>query len=308
MAWLEHKGSGRRERLAPRTLIGRSMQADLNIAGSWVSGEHAVIAWDGEGWRVRDLGSSNGTTLDGVPLTCRRDHPLKTDATLAFGQTEERWILRGGAPPEAQASSHDGETVVAIDDVLSLPDDVDPQASVHRDGGEWWLERGGEPQAVRDRAVVVLGEQAWTLRLPESRTDTVAHVASRRLADFTLELAHSRDEERIEVRLLRASHRIVLEPRSHHYMLVVLARHALAQRAAGVSVADSGWMEPAELADMLKVPRGSLNVHIHRIRRQVVDAGIFDGKDILQRMPGTYEIRLAPIAMRVVPMGAPPAA
>ncbi len=308
MTWLVSENGDRRQRLAPRTLIGRSKQADLHIEESWVSGEHAVVSWDGEGWRIRDLGSSNGTTLDGVPLTCRRDHPLKAGSTLAFGQTEERWTLKAGGPPEAQALSHDGARALAMDDVLSLPDDVEPQASVHHEGGQWWLERGDELRPVGDRSVVVFGEQAWTLRLPEARLETAAHVASRRLADFTLELAHSRDEEKIEVRLLRASHRIVLEPRAHHYMLVLLARHAIEQRQAGVTVADSGWMDPAELAEMLKVPRGSLNVHIHRIRRQVVDAGIFDGKDILQRVPGSHELRLAPITMRVVPLGAPPPA
>ena len=309
--WLIHVESGRRHRLAPRSLIGRSPQADLHLPGTWVSGEHAVVSWSGDGWRVRDLGSSNGTTLDGVPLSCRRDHELKADSALAFGQGKERWRFEGAGAPEAQALGPGGVCVVAADEVLSLPDDVAPVASVHREGGQWLLERQGEPEPVRDRALVVIGDQAWCLRLPETRLDTVAHLASRRLSDFTLELAHSLDEEKIEVRLLAASHRVVLDPRSHHYMLIVLARHALEQRAAGVSVVEAGWLDAAALANMLKVPRGSLNVHIHRIRRQVQAAGIFDGKDILQRMPGTHEIRLAPIAMRVVSLsealGGPPA-
>lgn len=302
MGWLENSRSGARVRLAPRMLVGRSPQADLRIDATCISGEHAIVAWNGEGWRVRDLGSSNGTALDGAPLTCRRDHPLKQGATLAFGQANERWVLVDAGAPEAQGLGPGGACALPADGVLSLPDDVAPVASVYHEDGQWWLQRDGEPAVVGDRSTVVVGDEVWVLRLPIPRQDTSTHVASRRLADFTLELAVSRDEEKIEVRLLRPSHRIVLETRGHHYLMVLLARHALEQRGAGVARAESGWLDPADLVDMLKISRASLNVYIHRIRRQVQDAGIFDGRDIIQRMTGTHELRLAPIPIRVVPL------
>jgi hypothetical protein len=49
--------------------IGRALDNDLVIADSRVSRYHAQITRDGVGALVRDLGSTNGTTLDGLPLT-----------------------------------------------------------------------------------------------------------------------------------------------------------------------------------------------------------------------------------------------
>lgn len=302
MGWIERTDSGRRFQLGPRVMIGRSPLADLRLEGKWISGEHVIISWDGEGWRVRDLGSSNGTTLDGVPLTCRRDHPLATGSILALGQAEELWTLVDGGPPVAMGVGPDGQRVGALDGVLTVPDEAEALVSVYREDGRWWLDDGGAPRAVRDREPVIVGGAVWHLRLPEAREETAAHPAGRRLLDFALELGLSQDEERVEVRLLRASSRVVLEPRSHHYLMVVLARHALTQRAAGLSALEAGWIDPAELADMLKVSRQSLNVYIHRIRRQVQDAGVFDGKAILQRQAGTHFLRLAPLEMAVVPL------
>ena len=44
-----------------RFLIGRGRHCDLVIDSPKISREHAVIARDGTGWFIEDLGSSNGT-------------------------------------------------------------------------------------------------------------------------------------------------------------------------------------------------------------------------------------------------------
>ena len=51
-----------------RVLIGRSLEADIVLPYEDVSRQHAVL-WrqDGQIW-IRDLGSSNGTSLDGQPV------------------------------------------------------------------------------------------------------------------------------------------------------------------------------------------------------------------------------------------------
>jgi pSer/pThr/pTyr-binding forkhead associated (FHA) protein len=48
-----------------RMVIGRGRGADLVVAESTMSREHAVIAFDGEGCFVEDLGSTNGTKVNG---------------------------------------------------------------------------------------------------------------------------------------------------------------------------------------------------------------------------------------------------
>ena len=49
-------------------VIGRSPDADLVVADDTVSRHHARLAGDRESLTVTDLGSSNGTTLNGNPM------------------------------------------------------------------------------------------------------------------------------------------------------------------------------------------------------------------------------------------------
>lgn len=52
----------------PRTIIGRDESADLCLPVAAVSRTHAEIVWDVSRWVVRDMGSRNGTLLDGHPV------------------------------------------------------------------------------------------------------------------------------------------------------------------------------------------------------------------------------------------------
>jgi hypothetical protein len=67
--WARLTGSGSNLEIgANRVTLGRSADADLVIPHDNVSRRHALI-WRSEGktW-IRDLGSSNGTTVDGTPI------------------------------------------------------------------------------------------------------------------------------------------------------------------------------------------------------------------------------------------------
>ena len=55
--------------LTPRTIIGRGADSDLRLSDPGVSRHHAQVELrEGEVW-VEDLGSTNGTTLDGAPVS-----------------------------------------------------------------------------------------------------------------------------------------------------------------------------------------------------------------------------------------------
>ena len=49
---------------APVT-IGRQDQCEVQVPGTWVSRRHARLAWTGTGYIVEDLGSTNGTFVNG---------------------------------------------------------------------------------------------------------------------------------------------------------------------------------------------------------------------------------------------------
>ena len=51
------------------TRLGRALDNDVVINHASVSRHHAAIEGNGDGYRVRDLGSQNGTYVDGQPVT-----------------------------------------------------------------------------------------------------------------------------------------------------------------------------------------------------------------------------------------------
>ncbi|MEJ1089604.1 DUF3662 and FHA domain-containing protein [Microbacterium sp. Mu-80] len=77
---------GRRHPLATaRTVIGRGTDADITISDAGSSRRHAEILWDGERAMLRDLGSTNGTKVDGQKV---REAGLAPDTTFTIGRTE----------------------------------------------------------------------------------------------------------------------------------------------------------------------------------------------------------------------------
>ncbi len=66
-------------------VLGRADHVDLTIDDVYASDEHAQVQPDGDGWVVRDLGSTNGTFLNGNRLT--RPTPVSAGDQLRVGRT-----------------------------------------------------------------------------------------------------------------------------------------------------------------------------------------------------------------------------
>ena len=74
---------GVRHQLGARTVIGRGSDADVVIDDTGVSRHHLEILWDGNRAEARDLGSTNGSKLDGE----RFSHAVLTnDSVLQVGR------------------------------------------------------------------------------------------------------------------------------------------------------------------------------------------------------------------------------
>ncbi|WP_102193648.1 FhaA domain-containing protein [Microbacterium aurantiacum] len=77
---------GRRHSLTKaRTVIGRGSDAEITIADAGSSRKHAEVLWDGERAMMRDLGSTNGTKVNGQKV---REAALPTDTTITIGRTD----------------------------------------------------------------------------------------------------------------------------------------------------------------------------------------------------------------------------
>lgn len=94
--------NGARHRLTrSRTIIGRGSEADITLDDSGTSRKHVEIVWDGERAQVTDLGSTNGTLLNGEPITRA---VLPPDSVIEIGRTriEFRVLAQRGAAADSR--------------------------------------------------------------------------------------------------------------------------------------------------------------------------------------------------------------
>jgi hypothetical protein len=84
---------GRRVLVPPAgAVLGRSRECDVVLQDSGVSRRHAEVRPGGEGWTVRDLGSTNGVRLN--DRTLRGTQPLQLGDRLELGSTEIVFEIR----------------------------------------------------------------------------------------------------------------------------------------------------------------------------------------------------------------------
>jgi len=69
----------------PVTIVGRDETADLRVLDAGVSREHCRIERAGEGVRLVDAGSRNGTVVNG---SATREHPLSPGDRISLGKFE----------------------------------------------------------------------------------------------------------------------------------------------------------------------------------------------------------------------------
>ena len=115
--------AGERYRLVKeKTIIGRHPGCDIVVDSGSVSRQHASIEMKDGGWWVEDLGSRNGTIVNGETL--KEQHRLEAadeigvcDERLVFtvgDTTPSEWVSLGGETDESQAvfQSHDEESMI----------------------------------------------------------------------------------------------------------------------------------------------------------------------------------------------------
>lgn len=88
-----HSGEvrGKRFPLHQQALIGRDVKADINLRDGQVSRRHAMILVESEGIVIRDLGSANGTLVNGRRIT--GSVVLKPDDLITIGASSWKLVI-----------------------------------------------------------------------------------------------------------------------------------------------------------------------------------------------------------------------
>ena len=275
--------------LAAQCLIGRSPACLVRLDDRYVSGEHAKLVWTGTKWQLRDLGSRNGTFVDGRRIEPGRPVVISAGAQLGFGASEVGWeLVEAGAPSAIATALADGSRRAATGELLVLPDDEAPLVSIYPspNGAGWVVEDAdGEARELRDQETLTVGGTAWRLDLPVLSEATPMVDVAQTLDNAHLRLAVSPDEERVVIDvMLRGEVTHTLDPREHSYLLLTLARARLED--AGQPPGDQGWRNVETLTRMLKMDANALNVSIHRARQQLARTGLEGAAGVVQTRRG----------------------
>ncbi len=291
--------------LPARCILGRSRACTIRLGEPEVSGEHALVRWNGGAWELQDLHSRNGTFVNGRPVGSGHRVLLTAGAVIGFGRPDG-YILPDAEPPQpfAVRAGESGPAVDAQGGFLVLPDPARPELTVYRSVGGWSIEQAGEVHPIEDGETVHTSAGPWVLHLPEHLAQTCdIGESAPTIAALTLRFCVSRDEEYVELLALHEGRTIDLKARAHHYPLLLLARARLADHE--LPPEQQGWVHQDELLRQLRGDSNRLHIDIYRIRRQLAEAGVADAAQIVARRPGTRQLRIGASRLEITQLVRP---
>ena len=99
-------------RLGAETLIGRGPDCKLRISSGQVSRRHCLIKVAESSVSIRDLGSANGTRLNGETITAETDVPILNGNTLSVGPLN--FVVQFAAPKSSADEDTEWLTGLAV--------------------------------------------------------------------------------------------------------------------------------------------------------------------------------------------------
>ncbi len=87
----------------PMVVIGRGKQSDIVLAEQGISRQHASIQHGPQGWILTDLGSTNGTLLNGQPIRAQEPYLLRPGDGVTIGSSV--LVFQQDAPRDVAAPS-----------------------------------------------------------------------------------------------------------------------------------------------------------------------------------------------------------
>jgi hypothetical protein len=267
----------------------------LQIQEPYVSAQHAALRWGSTRWELKDLGSRNGTFLNGARLEVGKAYVVAQGAELTFGSEAELWVLQDDLPPPAMAIPLDGgDPLTPENDVIGLPTSANPQASIFRDvDGLWKLETIDGDRIVLDPSKLFqVAGRPWRFASPDILGPTSTSLSSSTQTPVSLHFTVSRDEEHVELRAQQGEIVVDLGSRSHNYLLLTLARARRDDEKNGFPDASCGWIHQEDLLTLLHITSTQLNIDVFRIRQHFARAGLPGVVNVIERRPRSKQLRL----------------
>jgi hypothetical protein len=312
MGAIRRNRDGQVRYLPYQLVIGRSGSSELPLPVSTVSSHHALIRWDSVRWTIADLGSRNGTYVNGQRLISgsTNSRELRLGDELAFAERDEVWTLCDVAAPQPLLIPGNGSPPLPLteDQLSGLPDENTALGYVYFERVSWRFEdEAGKVHDLSNGQTVLIGDCTYRLHLPGEATETPAAehpVLERVLSEAEVEIAVSSDEESSAVTAIVRGERFGVQPRTHLYLLAFLARQRLKQhRESGPAEgALGGWVAVEEACRQLGLSPSVLGVMVFRCRKEFERLGFLEAMGIIDRAKkGCLRIGVAAERLRVTP-------
>ncbi len=253
-------------------VFGRSTNAtNTNIDQANVSRIHASIVWQEFEWVLQDK-STNGTFVNGTRVKKDEKVSLRVLDIIQFGSLRsEQWQLVSDDSPVSMLVPNDNcLPEVELVDVLALPDENAPEFTFYQDEQHNWLcETPQDTHILQDGEVLNIADKSWTFISNVSDEETHFDDYADTDAAISLTFKVSQNEEHTSLMLNYGEHQFDLGNKAQHYLLLLLARHWLAEKAQGTPEMDCGWLDKTVLCRELRTQEQYMNIQIYRHRKQL---------------------------------------
>jgi len=273
MARLVNLVSGEQIELFTQHSFGRDpVSSSTHLNDAYTSRSHAIILWDGERWLLRDM-SSNGTFLNGNHLNRNENNIIAVGDKIAFGSMQAvQWQIIDASHPKTMLVPKEGGEAILLCDFHTLPSEGEPQILLYSNEGRWVCEMESRSFILQSGDMVGVSNKQWRFveAISMAETEVFESDSTKLMKEFSYRFDVSQNEEHVFLHLNYDGSEFNLQERVHHYVMLELARKRLADREAGLTEAEQGWIGRKEFAVMLGLDDTNLlNIQIFRFRKQV---------------------------------------
>lgn len=253
--------------------LGRAADNGLILRDPDISGHHAVLFWEDGELRVRDLGSTNGTLLDGSRVSVGA---FEVGSVLSIGGLELR--LDASSDPVAGLVLRQVGVPVArqVSSGYSLPGH--PEIALFEEGERWFLDLGTERRDIALGEPFALGAAEYVLEASAALAPTVPRSG---VFPYVLEVDLSAPRAALEAPGLEPA---IIRAPARVSLLYVLGGRV------------GRWVDNDELGrgvwgrEWERQGANNLNVLVHRVRKQAESSG-FDRR-FLDRRPTSMRLAI----------------
>ena len=273
MAMIRNLSQGVEMVLQANHIIGRHPSTShLILKNPKASRMHATVTWNGSVWLLQD-NSTNGTFINGTKLKRNGVSTLKSGDRISFvSADEDLWqVLDVSAPSSMLMPETSGTPLIILDNIAVLPDEQSPQIALYQSPkGDWFCESDCGTWQLFDGAKLQTGNKIWRFVEGKGCDETLASDERQTISvnDIKVHFSVSQNEEHVSMTIHFDGQVYDLGERNHHYLLLLLARQYLEDKAANFAHKERGWIDKELLERMLQQSEVYINMLIYRFRKQ----------------------------------------